>query len=732
MATTSIQKLIQKMKVYGSSSDYCVEKILIAAKYVDVQVDMVEAKNTDLSPGGKLPVLQVESGESIGQSNAIVRFIASMRSDLGLAGKTTYQMALVDQWLDFSWNELEVPAAVLLDAENLKKSIKAFQQCHALAVKDTTNALTILDAHLKDKCYMVGEHVTIADIAIVCVLRRLFEATDMKSVIEELENLNRFYNTCINKDQFLVCSTAGVATTASVCNSSSQPKKTGNVLEDLTATTAPADSLQTPVIKERFSRHRLRIKELLKGGESLIDQTVVIKGWAKTLREAGAGAFAFLELNDGSCFTGAQVLVTKGETEGFEDVIASGGAGASFGVTGIVVKSPAKGQTIEIKATKVVVLGVVEDKAKYPMSKKRHTLEHLRHHAHLRPRSNIHGAAMRVRNAMAFACHKFFNDRGFLYIHTPLITASDCEGAGEMFSVTTLLTSHPDGNLPKTKDGKAVDYSKDFFDKPAFLTVSGQLNVETHACALSDVYTFGPTFRAENSNTTRHLAEFWMIEPEISFADLTDDIDLAEDMLKYCAQYALDNCGDDIAFFDKNVEKGLIARLEKVISEDFIRLTYTDAVALLQEKKNLKKGKFQVKPEWGVDLGSEHERFLTEVIYKKPVCIYNYPKEIKAFYMRLNDDNKTVAAVDVLVPKIGEIIGGSQREERLDVLNRRIVEATGHPPEAYEWYTDLRKYGSVPHAGFGLGFERLVRFVTGIENIRDVIPFPRWPGNADF
>ncbi|KDO28785.1 asparaginyl-tRNA synthetase [Saprolegnia parasitica CBS 223.65] len=464
------------------------------------------------------------------------------------------------------------------------------------------------------------------------------------------------------------------------------------------------------------------------------------------------------------------------------------------------VRSPAKGQLIEVKATEVTLYGDVADPSTYALSKKRHTLEHLREHAHLRPRSNIHSAAMRVRNAMAQATHLFFNERGFLYIHTPLITASDCEGAGEMFAVTTLFNHVKDGNVPKTADNKAIDFSKDFFGKPSYLTVSGQLNVETHCCALSDCYTFGPTFRAENSNTARHLAEFWMIEPEIAFADLSDDIDLAEDYLKYCAQYALDNCAEDLAFFDKNVEKGLLERLQSTIASPFVRLSYTDAIELINKPENLKKGKFEKKPKWGDDLGSEHERFITEQIYKKPVVLYNYPKEIKAFYMRLNDDGKTVAAADVLVPKIGEIIGGSQREERLDVLEARIKEATGHDPAEYGWYCDLRRYGTeikafymrtgienirdaaadvlvpkigeiiggsqreerldvlearikeatghdpaeygwycdlrrygtVPHAGFGCGFERLVRFVTGIENIRDVIPFPRWPSNASF
>lgn len=489
-------------------------------------------------------------------------------------------------------------------------------------------------------------------------------------------------------------------------------------------------SSPSTAISTLFRRNRLRVKELLASGLELEGKTVTVKGWAKTLREAGAGAFAFLELNDGSCFHGVQCVITKDETHGFADAMASGGVGASFRVEGVVVKSPAKGQEVELKAANIFVYGTVPDSASYPMSKKRHTLEHLRAHAHLRPRSNIHGAAMRVRNAMAFATHEFFHQQGFLYIHTPIITESDCEGAGEMFSVTTLLSQHSNGHLPVTKANE-IDYSNDFFNRPSYLSVSGQLNVETHCCALSDVYTFGPTFRAENSNTSRHLAEFWMIEPEIAFADLQDDMDLAEDYLKYCVQYALENCRDELAFFHKNVEKGLLDRLRGTVESPFQRMTYTEAVALLLEPEHLQAGQFAVKPVWGTDFGSEHERYLTETVYKKPVVIYNYPKEFKSFYMRLNDDGKTVAAADVLVPNVGEIIGGSAREERLDVLEARIRES-GANPEDYKWYVDLRKYGTIPHAGFGLGFERLIRYVTGIENIRDVIPFPRWPGNASF
>nr|CCA17790.1 unnamed protein product [Albugo laibachii Nc14] len=479
-----------------------------------------------------------------------------------------------------------------------------------------------------------------------------------------------------------------------------------------------------------FRRDRIRVKDLFASSVTALNEIVTIKGWSKTLREAGAGSFAFLQLNDGSCFRSIQVVITKGETEGYADAIASGGVGASFSVVGKVVQSPAKGQEIEIKASKVDVYGNIPDASTYPMSKKRHTLEHLRMHAHLRPRSNIHGATMRVRHAMAFATHEFFHTNGFLYIHTPIITTSDCEGAGEMFHVTTLLPKKANETIPRTSSG-TVDYSKDFFDRAAYLSVSGQLNVETHCCALSDVYTFGPTFRAENSNTARHLAEFWMIEPEIAFADLKMNIDLAEDYLKYCARYALEHCREDLEFFDQQVEKGLVERLENTVAKDFIRMTYTDAIQLLSEPKHRKKGKFSVQPEWGVDLGSEHERYLTETVYKHPVVIYDYPKEIKSFYMRLNDDGKTVAAADVLVPRVGEIIGGSQREERYEVLEQRIRDS-GANVEDYQWYMDLRRYGSVPHSGFGLGFERLIRFVTGIENIRDVIPFPRWPGNAAF
>jgi asparaginyl-tRNA synthetase len=397
-------------------------------------------------------------------------------------------------------------------------------------------------------------------------------------------------------------------------------------------------------------------------------------------------------------------------------------AGCSVIVTGEVVESPGSGQDFELQVTQVEVTGWVEDPDTYPMAAKRHSVEHLRELAHLRPRTNIIGAVARVRNCLSQAIHRFYHENGFIWVSTPLITASDCEGAGEMFRVSTLDME----NLPRTADGK-VNYEEDFFGKEAFLTVSGQLNGETYACALSKIYTFGPTFRAENSNTSRHLAEFWMVEPEVAFADLNDIAGLAEAMLKYAFKAVLEERMDDLQFFAQRVDKGVIERLENFVSSDFAQVDYTDAVEIL---KNCGK-QFEYDVEWGIDLQSEHERYLAEVHFKAPVVVKNYPKDIKAFYMRLNEDGKTVAAMDVLAPGIGEIIGGSQREERLDVLDMRLAEMNLNK-EDYWWYRDLRRYGTVPHSGFGLGFERLVSYVTGVSNIRDVIPFPRAPRSANF
>lgn len=456
-----------------------------------------------------------------------------------------------------------------------------------------------------------------------------------------------------------------------------------------------------------------RIKHLLSreqaGGE------VAICGWVRTCRHSKG--FSFLEVNDGSVIHNIQCVVDS-NLPNYEDEIRHLQTGASVRVAGELVDSPGKGQKFEIQAKQVQVFGNAEG---YPLQKKGHTMEFLRTIAHLRPRSNTFGAVFRVRNELARAIHEFFQSRGFVYLHTPIITASDCEGAGEMFRVTTLDLEQ----LPRNDQG--IDFSQDFFGKPANLTVSGQLNAETAALALTDVYTFGPTFRAENSNTTRHLAEFWMVEPECAFFDLNDDARLAEDFLKHLFRSVLENCPDDMEFFNQRIDKTVLQTLQHIIDADFARMTYTEAIDVLQ-----KSGKsFEFPVGWGKDLQSEHERYLTEEYIKKPLIVTDYPRDIKAFYMRQNDDGKTVAAMDVLVPKIGEIIGGSQREERLDVLSDRINELN-LGIENYQWYLDTRRFGTAPHAGFGLGFERTIQFITGMSNIRDVIPFPRTPGNAEF
>ena len=448
--------------------------------------------------------------------------------------------------------------------------------------------------------------------------------------------------------------------------------------------------------------------------------SVTIKGWVRTRRDS-KGGFSFITVNDGSCFDSIQV-VAPDSLANYASEVTKITAGCSVIITGVLVKSQGKGQAYEIQGGEVVVVGWVDDPETYPIQPKPHTMEYLREVAHLRSRTNTFGAITRVRHSLSMAMHRFFNERGFYWVHTPIITTSDAEGAGAMFRVST-LDFH---NLPRTPEGK-VDFAQDFFAKEASLTVSGQLNVETYCMALSKVYTFGPTFRAEWSFTPRHLAEFWMIEPEIAFADLSADADLAEAFLKYIFRALLDERGDDMKFFAERIDKECVSRLEKFIDSSFERMTYTDAIAALD--KSGRKFEFPVK--WGMDLQSEHERWLTEEHVKRPVVVMNYPKQIKAFYMRLNDDEKTVAAMDVLAPGIGEIIGGSQREERLEVLDRRMDEMHLNK-QSYNWYRDLRRYGTVPHAGFGLGFERTIMYATGMQNVRDVIPFPRVPKHAEF
>ncbi len=463
--------------------------------------------------------------------------------------------------------------------------------------------------------------------------------------------------------------------------------------------------------------NRTTIAAIFADQDKLGGKTVTVCGWARTIRDMKT--FGFIELNDGSCFKNLQVVMDANMLDNYKD-IAGQNVGAALIITGTVVLTPQAKQPLEVKAQTIAVEGA--STPDYPLQKKRHTVEYLRTIQHLRPRTNLFSAAFRVRSVAAHAIHCFFQDRGFVYVHTPIITASDCEGAGEMFQVTTLDLN----NVPKNPDG-TVDYTQDFFGKRASLTVSGQLNCENFAMAFGNVYTFGPTFRAENSNTARHAAEFWMVEPEMAFADLNDYMNTAEDMIKYIIRFVMERCPDEMNFFNSFVDKGLKERLEHVASSDFGRVSYTEAVELLKKVND----KFDYKVEWGCDLQTEHERYLTEQVFKKPVFVTDYPKEIKAFYMRQNDDGKTVAAADCLVPGIGEIIGGSQREERLDVLEARIREL-GMNPEDYKYYCDLRRYGSCRHAGYGLGFERMVMYLTGIGNIRDVELHPRTVGNAEF
>ena len=455
-------------------------------------------------------------------------------------------------------------------------------------------------------------------------------------------------------------------------------------------------------------------------GRAPADVAVVLAGWVRTRRDSKAG-ISFVHVSDGSCFNPVQAVVPN-TLPNYADEVVHLTAGCAVEISGTVVASPAKGQPFEMQASAVRVVGWVDDPDSYPIQPKPHTLEFLRDVAHLRPRTNVIGAVTRVRDSIAHSIHRFFHEHGFFWINTPIITSSDAEGAGELFRVSTLDLA----NLPRTAEG-TIDHTRDFFGRETFLTVSGQLNVEAYCLALSKVYTFGPTFRAENSNTSRHLAEFWMIEPEIAFADLADDATLAEALLKHVFRTVLEERADDMAFFEQRIEKGVIAKLAGIVDSEFVRMDYTEAIRVLGEATQT----FQFPVSWGMDLQSEHERYLSETYAKKPVIVMNYPKAIKAFYMRVNDDGKTVAAMDVLAPGIGEIIGGSQREERLDVLDARMDEARLDKAH-YAWYRDLRRYGSVPHAGFGLGFERTIAYATGLSNVRDVIPFPRTPGSARY
>jgi asparaginyl-tRNA synthetase len=607
------------------------------------------------------------------------------------------------------------------------------------ALRDIKSKLPLLEQHLSKCTFLVKDRFSLADIGVASSLFLAFQHVVDPETRDDFEAVTRWVETCMKQSCFVASQP-----NFSLCAKTPDYSALSTKVKHLPVTPLPLSKVPHDESKTLFRRPRSRVKDLLAAEpKSIIGTSVTLCGWARTVRGTAVDKGpVFVELNDGSCMSNVQIVCVPDSLgrDGVESVLEAGGIGASFQFEGTVVESPAKGQAIEVQATYVRVLGKIPDPSKYPLQKSRtgHSVEYLREIAHLRPRTNLISAVARVRHACAMATHRFFDSRGFSYIHTPIITAADCEGAGSMFQVTTLLEK---GQMPlcdakntKVKAGEAkvgdYDYSTDFFGKAAFLTVSGQLNVECYATALSDVYTFGPTFRAENSNTTRHLAEFWMIEPEICFATLEDDMNLVEDFIKCVTREIMTICREDLEFFEERVEKGLIKRLENVLEAPFERLTYRRAINILNE--HIKSG--QVKFEemdlhFGTDLGSEHERYLTETVFKKPVILTNYPAGIKAFYMkRSEEDPETVEAMDVLVPKIGELVGGSARETDFDLLESKM-----HAMDLEnEWYMDLRKYGSVPHAGFGVGFERLIMFVTGITNIRDVIPFPRFPNNAEF
>jgi len=690
----------------GNKEDVRTKMVLVAAKAADVDVKM-EAQKGEAAPYLKF------GEQTIKYTGAMMRFFGRYHEGGEVYGNSFFESAEVDMWLDWSLMEFANPPT------NLEKALDA------------------LEKHLDQRVFLVGQRFTLADVAASIPLY-CFQQEGLVTSLGRATK--RWLGTCLateaasSFDFVKVPKTAAPAPAAAPAAAAPAGKAAKAPVE--AAAEPPAPIAPTTMV-DRYSScvgGRTEIKRIVAAedmGKSMVGQTVSLCGWVKTAREADKGKLYFIQLNDGSIPLDIQVVIDS-SAKGFDSLKGQVGTGASLKCVGKIVESPGKNQAVELlvkePGTEVVLFGGVDAK-EYPLSKKGHSHEFLRSIAHLRPRSNLIGSVARVRAALAQATHEFFRSNGFLYVHTPLITAADCEGAGEMFQVTTMMMDAEKDGKPLPMVGGKFDYSKDFFQKPAFLTVSGQLSVENYCCSLSKVYTFGPTFRAENSHTSRHLAEFWMIEPELAFADIFDDMTLAEDYLKYCVKYAMVHNRADLEFFEDKIEKGLIKRLENLLAEPFARLTYTEAIKILQDESP--KAGFQVPVEWGIDLGSEHERYLAEKVYKKPVILHNYPKDIKAFYMRLNEDNKTVAAMDVLAPAIGEVIGGSQREERLDVLDRRITEM-GLEPKDYWWYRDLRRFGSVPHSGFGLGFERLIMLTTGIENIRDVIPYPRYPGHAEF
>ncbi|CAE7688301.1 asnS [Symbiodinium microadriaticum] len=676
----------------ASPSDVSTQKILVAAHAAGVDLRL-EAPKTPGPPEIRLEV--AGNNQCVRYANAILRFIGRYYDGVEVYGSTFFESAEVDSWLD--WGEMELANPPL----------------------QMEQALETLEKHLDQRVFLVGQRFTIADASLSVALHSL-QSQGLATSLPRATK--RWLGTCMAQEAFAAV-IKGAKPSAASASAPSAPSAKPKAAEQ------PFEDRYSSAVGGRSEIKRIVAAE--DQGKSLVGKKVSVCGWVRTAREADKGKIMFVQLNDGSTPLDIQVVIDSG-TKGFDSLKGKVGTGASMKCTGEVVASPGGKQAVEVlvkgDGCEVILFGGVDAK-EYPLSKKGHSHEFLRSIAHLRPRSNLIGCVARVRSALAYATHEFFRSNGFMYVHTPLITAADCEGAGEMFQVTTMMAeAEKDGKPLPMVNGK-FDYTKDFFQKPAFLTVSGQLSVENYCCALSKVYTFGPTFRAENSHTSRHLAEFWMIEPELAFADIHDDMNVAEDYLKYCVRYVMENHKQDLDFFEDKIEKGLIKRLENLLAEPFARVTYTEAIDILL--KESPKANFQVPVEWGMDLGSEHERHLAEKVFKKPTVVYNYPKDIKAFYMRLNEDNKTVAAMDVLAPAIGEVIGGSQREERLDVLDRRITEMDLNPQD-YWWYRDLRRYGSVPHSGFGLGFERLIMLTTGVENIRDVIPYPRYPGHAEF
>lgn len=695
--------------VLDAKDDKHFKKAMIAAKYSGVTLSSKR--------DSAVPSVTSDAGETATASliNPVLMAIASIGPNQRLLGDSPVEKSSCESWLE--WTE-----------KNVEESS---------SVKE--NVFGVVEKHLTEKTFLVNEGITVADISLAISLEEHLKSHGDKG----LDAVRRWCKTCLAQPHFQSVSAAGGSSMFAVAAGSGSTG--GSTTYNATVDTQPLIEKYSSCIGGRTKVSRVLLSK--DGGESMIGQTITVAGWVRTIRDQAN--LTFVELNDGSC-PGSMQIIAEAKTKGYDGMKGVVNTGASIKCIGTLVKSPAKGQSVEIQAEEIIVLGGVDAEA-YPLPNKRHKVEYLREIAHLRPRSKLIGSVARIRSALAHATHEFFKQRGFLYVHTPCITASDCEGAGEMFQVTTVIDSclkekAEAGHLPWPKDAQQIDYAKDFFGKKAYLTVSGQLAVENYCCALSDVYTFGPTFRAEDSKTKRHLAEFWMIEPELAFADINDNMQCAEDYLKFCVQFALDNNKTDLEYFDQNIEKGLLKRLDNLLTSKFGRITYTEAVSLLQEE--IKKGSFKkyleanyqdVKKDWpkllqvawGDDLNAAHEKYIAEEIYKRPVITYNYPAAMKAFYMRMNEDGKTCAAMDVLAPLVGEVIGGSQREERLDVLDRRIEEM-GLEIKDYWWYRDLRKYGSVPHSGFGLGFERLIMLTTGVDNIRDVIPFPRYPGHAEF